>query len=226
MTRKRHTEEQIIAVLKEAQVGARAQELCRTHGISDVTFYKWRAKYSGLEVSDVKKLRQLEEDNRRLKQMVAEQALDIQALKAITAKTGNAQSEEGGRVFYGGTLWAEPTAGVSDRGSRSEHAAVPQSSIRRPAAPGEDSRDCGDQAALRVPAHLRAAATGRVAGESQEGRARLSGGRPLVAAGGRGKSPRPSPAARCRGPSGQGAVMRWILSMTGWPMAGGSSASR
>ena len=86
MPRKRHTEEQIIAVLKDAQAGASVQDLCRRHGISDATFYKWRAKYSGLEVSDVKKLRQLEEENRRLKQMVAEQALDIQALKAITAK--------------------------------------------------------------------------------------------------------------------------------------------
>ena len=86
MTRKRHTEEQIIAVLKDAQAGVSVQDLCRKHGISDATFYKWRTKYAGLEVSDVKKLRQLEEENRRLKQMVAEQALDIQALKAITAK--------------------------------------------------------------------------------------------------------------------------------------------
>ena len=59
---------------------------CRTHGISEATFYQWRTKYAGLEVSDVKKLRQLEGENRRLKQMVAEQALDIQALKAVTAK--------------------------------------------------------------------------------------------------------------------------------------------
>lgn len=86
MTRKRHTEEQIIGVLKEAQAGMGVQELCRKHGISDATFYKWRAKYAGLEVSDVKKLHQLEDENRRLKQMVAEQALDIQALKAVTAK--------------------------------------------------------------------------------------------------------------------------------------------
>ena len=86
MTRKRHTEEQIIAVLKDAHTGIGVQELCRRHGISDVTFYKWRAKYAGLEVSDVKKLRQLKDENRRLKQMVAEQALDIQALKAINAK--------------------------------------------------------------------------------------------------------------------------------------------
>jgi putative transposase len=73
-------------VLKDAQVGIGIQELCRKHGISDATFYKWRAKYAGLEVSDVKKLRQLEDENRRLKQMVADQALDIQALKAINAK--------------------------------------------------------------------------------------------------------------------------------------------
>jgi putative transposase len=86
MTRTRHTEEQIIAVLKDAQAGVRVQDLCRKHGISDATFYKWRTKYAGLDVSDVKKLRQLEDENRRLKQMVAEQALDIQTLKAITAK--------------------------------------------------------------------------------------------------------------------------------------------
>ncbi len=86
MTRKRHTEEQIIGVLKDAQAGLGVQELCRKHGISDATFYKWRTKYAGLEVSDVKKLRQLEDENPRLKQMVAEQALDIQALKAVTAK--------------------------------------------------------------------------------------------------------------------------------------------
>jgi putative transposase len=86
MTRKRHTEEQIITVLKDAQAGIRVQELCRKHGISDATFYKWMTKYAGLDVSDVKKLRQLEDENRRLKQMVAEQALDIQALKAINAK--------------------------------------------------------------------------------------------------------------------------------------------
>ncbi len=72
MTRTRHTEEQIIAVLKDAHAGIGVQELCRKHGISDATFYKWRVKYSGLEVSDVKKLRQLEEENRRFKQMVAE----------------------------------------------------------------------------------------------------------------------------------------------------------
>ena len=73
-------------MLKDAQAGIGVQELCRKHGISDATFYTWRTKYAGLEVSDVQRLRQLEDENRRLKQMVADQALDIQALKAITAK--------------------------------------------------------------------------------------------------------------------------------------------
>lgn len=87
MTRKRHTREQIIAGLKDAQAGMGVQELCRQHGISaDPTFDTWRAKYAGLELSAVKKLRQLEEEHRRLKQLVDEYARDIQAVKALTAK--------------------------------------------------------------------------------------------------------------------------------------------
>ena len=76
----------VLAGVEECPGWGSVQDLYRKHGISDATFYKWRTKYAGLEVSDVKKLRQLEEENRRLKQMVAEQALDIQALKAVTAK--------------------------------------------------------------------------------------------------------------------------------------------
>ena len=83
---KRHTEEQIIAMLKEAEAGAKTGELCRKHGISDATFYKWKAKYSGLEASDLKKMRTLEDENRRLKQIVADQTLDIHALKAVLSK--------------------------------------------------------------------------------------------------------------------------------------------
>jgi colanic acid biosynthesis glycosyl transferase WcaI len=78
------TEEQIFAVLKDAQAGVNVQDLCQKHGISDATFSQWRTIYPCLEISDVKKLCQLEEENRRLKQMVAEQARDIQELKAQT----------------------------------------------------------------------------------------------------------------------------------------------
>jgi putative transposase len=130
MTRKLHTEEQIIVALKDAQAGVSVQDLCRKHGISDAPFYKWRTKYAGLAVSDVKKLRQLEEENRRLKQMVAEQALDIQVLKAVTAKNWKGAQDETDRCHVsGGTLWAESTARVSGRGAGSEHAALPEAPI-------------------------------------------------------------------------------------------------
>ena len=86
MVRKRYTEEQIIAVLKEAEAGAKTSELCRKHGVSEATFYKWKAKYAGLTVSELKRLRSLEDENRRLKQIVAQQALDNWVLKELLAK--------------------------------------------------------------------------------------------------------------------------------------------
>ena len=88
MKRARFSEEQIIGVLKEAEAGAKVIELCRRNGISDATFYTWRSKYGGLEISEMRRLRQLEEENRRLKSIVADQALDIRALKDVLAKNG------------------------------------------------------------------------------------------------------------------------------------------
>jgi len=84
----RFSEEQIIGILKEAEGGAKVTELCRRHGISDASFYTWRNKYGGLEISEMRRLRQLEEENRRLKSIVADQALDIRALKDVLAKNG------------------------------------------------------------------------------------------------------------------------------------------
>jgi putative transposase len=84
--RKRHTEEQIIGVLKESEAGAKTAELCRKHGISEGTFYKWKNKFGGMEVSDAKRLRTLEDENRRLKQLVADQALDIVVIKDLLKK--------------------------------------------------------------------------------------------------------------------------------------------
>jgi putative transposase len=82
----RFSEEQIVGVLKESEAGVETAELCRKHGISGQTFYRWKAKYGGLEVSEAQRLRQLEEENRKLKQLVAEQALDIVGLKAVLTK--------------------------------------------------------------------------------------------------------------------------------------------
>lgn len=86
MARKKYTEQQIIGVLKEAEAGAKAGDLCRRHGMSEATFYHWKAKYAGMTVSEARRLRELEEENRRLKQIVADQALDNRALKELLAK--------------------------------------------------------------------------------------------------------------------------------------------
>ncbi len=86
MAGKRHSEEQIIGVLKESEAGLKTSELCRKHGISEGTFYKWKDKFGGMTISEARRLRQLEEENRRLKQIVADLTLDVRALKEINSK--------------------------------------------------------------------------------------------------------------------------------------------
>ena len=82
----RFTEEQIIRILNEAAAGKSAKDISREYGISDKTYYVWKAKYGGMTVSEAKRLKALEEENRRLKHIVADQALDIRALKEINSK--------------------------------------------------------------------------------------------------------------------------------------------
>ena len=86
MKRSRFNEEQIIAILREQEAGARTEGVCRKHGISSATFYKWKAKYGGLEVSDARRLKALDDENRRLKKLLAEAMLDNAMLKDIAAK--------------------------------------------------------------------------------------------------------------------------------------------
>lgn len=82
----KHSEEQIIAILKQAENGLKTPELCRQHGISEQTLYRWKAKFGGLDGSDSRKLRQLEDENRKLKSVVAELTLDNRALKDVLSK--------------------------------------------------------------------------------------------------------------------------------------------
>jgi putative transposase len=86
MKRSRFSEEQIIGILKEHQAGLGAKELYRKHGVSDATFYKWRSKYGGMEVSDAKKLKALEAENAKLKKLLAEQMMDVSTLKEMLGK--------------------------------------------------------------------------------------------------------------------------------------------
>jgi putative transposase len=86
MRKGRFSEEQIVAVLQEHQAGAATAELCRRHGISSATLYQWRSRYGGLSVSELRRLKALEDENARLKRLVAEQALDNQILKELLGK--------------------------------------------------------------------------------------------------------------------------------------------
>ena len=86
MKKTRFTEEQIIGVLKEAETGMKVKELCRKHGISDATFYTWRSKYGGMDVSEARKVKQLEAENAKLKHLLADSMLDNKVLKDLLAK--------------------------------------------------------------------------------------------------------------------------------------------
>ena len=86
MKRRRFTEEQIIGVLKEHEAGAKTADLARKHGVSEATLYNWKAKFGGLEVSEAKRLKQLEDENAKLKKLLAEQMLDVAAMRELLSK--------------------------------------------------------------------------------------------------------------------------------------------
>ena len=128
MVRKKYTGEQIIAVLEEGEAGAKVAGLRRKYGMSDATCYNWKAKYAGRTVSELKRLNYLEEENRRLKKIVEEQALDMRALKELLSKERCRRGESGDAVIAGGKRAL--AHGFRNRQHR-HRATLPRSSYRR-----------------------------------------------------------------------------------------------
>lgn len=125
MQRKRFSEEQIIGVLREHEAGAKPAELCRKYGMSEATLYNWKAKYGGMEVSEAKRLRALEEENSKLKRLLADAMLDNAALKELLAKNGRARRRTRWRRASSDGVCAERAAGLFNHRCEPLHGALP-----------------------------------------------------------------------------------------------------
>lgn len=125
MKRTIRTEEQIIGILQEHEAGAKCADLCRKHGMSEGTFYAWKAKYSGMTVSEAKRLKALEDENAKLKRLLAEQMLDMAAMKELLSKNGDARREARGCRASKGPSRVVGTAGVPDCWGGPEDGSIP-----------------------------------------------------------------------------------------------------
>jgi putative transposase len=123
MKRSRFTEDQIIGILKEHEAGISVADLCRKHGVSDATVYKWKAKYGGMDVSEAKRLKELEDESARLKRLVADAMLDNAALKDLLGKSGEARRKAAcGRASGGKSREERPARVSGDWLVRDDHA--------------------------------------------------------------------------------------------------------
>lgn len=211
MKRSKFTDEQILAIVREGESGRKVADLVRTHGITEQTYYRWKAKYGGMELSEMQRLKQLEDENRRLKQIVAEQTLDLQALKAVVAKNGDPHGSARGRGVAADARH-ESAARLSGCGPQHGELALP-------AAPECDERDgAGPLAgvgrpagARRLSAPARPAHQRRAARQPQTRPSALPGGGPTGTA-----APAETPHRRRAPPllAPTARLMRWSMDFT------------
>jgi putative transposase len=167
MKRSRYTEEQIAFALKQAELGTPVPEVCRKMGISDATFYTWRKKYGGLGPSELRRLKQLEEENARLKRMVADLSLDKTMLQDVLSKNSEAFPQAGVSRRTAFPHWGQRAAGVCGSGVVAVGVSIP---VRSPGCPCDFTAHPGDYRdlrALRLSAGTCAIAAGRLARQSQ-----------------------------------------------------------
>ncbi len=160
MKRSRFTEEQIITILREQEAGAKTLDVCRKHGISEATFYKCKAKFGGMDVSDARRLKSLEDENAKLKKLLAEAMLDNAMLKDIASKNGDARGQAGSRGSSLRGARSEPSAGVHRDRHRPELGPLPQAAGGRHGVPGvgcgrwsrfvQRSNVCSENPILRI----------------------------------------------------------------------------
>lgn len=124
MKRTRCTDEQLIGILVEHEAVAKCADLCREHGMSEGTFYNWKAKFGGMTVSEAKRLKVLEDENAKLKKLLAEQMLDLAAMKDLVLKNGRARRQARSRCVSAGRTWPVGAAGLPSRRGRSENGPV------------------------------------------------------------------------------------------------------
>src|SRR3954466_2691929 len=177
MKRSRFTEEQIVAILREQEAGMSTAELCRKHGVSSATFYAWKAKYGGMDVSEAKRLKALEEENAKLKRLYADAMLDNAGLKELVAKKGDARCQAGSRRASEDEPRGERAAGVHDPDGGPECRPLSREAPRRHDLPGPAAGAGGSAPALRLsPAACPVARRG-LDGEPQEDPTALRRGR-------------------------------------------------
>ena len=177
MKRSKFTESQIVFALQQAETGVAVAEVCRKLGISEATFYNWKKKFSGLGPDELRRLRQLEEENSRLKQIVADLTLDKQMLQDVLKKSFKSQTAKAaGRKITGGLSRVGAT-GLRRGAAVSFGVSLCRTSPRRPGGETTDQRDRRDAGEIRFSADSDPAAAGRLARQSQAHLPHLSGRR-------------------------------------------------
>ncbi len=148
MKKSRFSEEQIIAVLKEHQAGIAVADICRKHRISDTTFYNWRSRYGGMEVSDARRLKALDDENRKLKKLPAESMLDVATLREALGKTSEARIAESVRELGDRREELFAASGLRSDRARPEDLSLCLAAITQCGDPGAAEDPCGSAAAV------------------------------------------------------------------------------